>query len=97
MFRKLAAVALTVASVVALSAPARAAGPDFCADYARSAVHEFEVAAHTPGCLHDANARWTPNYNQHFNWCLNVSREQAWSEREIRRHRLHECQARIDY
>lgn len=97
MVRRLAGLALTSVSLFTMTAPALAAEPGFCRDYARSAVHEFEVAAHTPGCLREPNARWDADFRHHFEWCLTVARGQAWAERDIRRHRLHECQARIDY
>ena len=73
---------------------AQAADPQFCADYAGNAVHQFEVAnAHPRRCMSQIRdwGRWSADYQHHYNWCLNVSREQAWGERNARRSMLDGC------
>jgi hypothetical protein len=79
------AAALVAGSGAALSA--HAADPYFCADYARVAVHQYEVASNHPNrCMsqiHDF-ARWSPDYQHHYSWCLGVSRDQTWPERNAR-------------
>ncbi len=86
------------AATFALSASATlAAPPEFCERYARDAVHEFRADTHIPLCFRGENARWHDNFDVHFNWCLHVSIDQADSERDYRRARLHECRARLHY
>jgi hypothetical protein len=88
----LAAIGLSIAS-----SPASAASPEFCDSYAHRAVHEFEVNVHTPGCFKGEDLRWHPHFRKHFDWCLGVSPEEAERERDYRRARLRECQARLDF
>ena len=64
---------LAAATLVALSAPALAANPNFCADYARTAVHEVDVNMSIPGCFKGFDARWNRDYGHHYGWCLGVS------------------------
>src|SRR5208282_434228 len=75
---------LAAATLAALSAPAWAADPQFCADYARAAVHEVDVNMSIPGCFRGFNARWNRDYGHHYGWCLGVSYEAANAEREYR-------------
>ena len=82
------------AALATLSAPALAADPRFCADYARAAVHEVDVNMSIPGCFKGFDARWNRDYGHHYGWCLGVSYEAANAEREYRRARLAECRAR---
>ncbi|MGD0563878.1 MAG: hypothetical protein ABSA66_12370 [Roseiarcus sp.] len=94
MMKTILSLAAACAGLAALSAPAMAADPGFCAQYARQAVHEVEVNMSIPGCFKGFDNRWTRNYGQHYGWCLGVSYEQANAEREYRRARLSECRAR---
>jgi hypothetical protein len=86
--------AAAFAFVASLSIPAFAADPGFCANYARTAVHEVDVNMSIPGCFKGFNARWNRNYGGHYGWCLGVPYEAANAEREYRRTRLAECRAR---
>ncbi len=94
MIKTILSLAATCAALATLSAPAMAADPGFCAEYARQAIHEVDVNMSIPGCFKGFNARWHRNYGQHYGWCLGVSYEQANAEREYRRARLSECRAR---
>ncbi len=93
MFKTILSVAVACAGVAALSAPAMAAPPAFCAQYAQQAVHEVDVNMSIPGCFKGFDARWDKNFNHHYNWCLGVAFEQANAERDYRRARLAECRA----
>lgn len=93
MMKTMLSLAAACAGLAVLSAPAMAADPGFCAQYAQQAVHEVEVNMSIPGCFHGFNARWNQNYGGHYGWCLGVSYEQANAEREYRRARLSECRA----
>ncbi|MGD0641812.1 MAG: hypothetical protein ABSC22_13780 [Roseiarcus sp.] len=94
MTKTILALAAACAGLVALSAPAMAADPGFCAEYARQAVHEVDMNMSIPGCFKGFNARWNRNYGVHYNWCLGVAYAEANAEREYRRARLSECRAR---
>jgi hypothetical protein len=94
MIRTILRLAVACAGLAALSAPALAADPGFCGEYARQAVHEVDVNMSIPGCFKGFDARWHRNYGAHYSWCLGVSYEQANAEREYRRARLSECRAR---
>ena len=89
----LALCAATAVAVVGLSSTARAADPDFCRDYARAAADQYRQATAHHRCMDqiDNYARWSPDWRHHYNWCLGVSRDQAWGERNARRDILNEC------
>jgi hypothetical protein len=81
---------------LALGTAAAAAGPDFCRDYAHAAMDQVHRAMDHRRCaFHFDNGaeggRWGSDWHAHYNWCLGVSRDQADSERDARRHALHEC------
>ena len=82
---------LAAATLAALSAPALAADPNFCAEYAHDAVRQVDINMSVPGCFHGFNPRWNRDYGVHYGWCLGASYEAANSERAIRAERLHEC------
>ena len=46
------------ATLAALSAPAWAADPRFCAEYARDAVRQVDVNMSIPNCFRGFDARW---------------------------------------
>jgi len=87
----------SVMGLVALSTKANAAGPGFCADYSRAAVRQFELARSIPGCLGGGSARWNPDYQVHYGWCLNVPPGAAVSERAIRSREIAVCRRRVGY
>ncbi|MGH8861317.1 MAG: hypothetical protein ACRDVG_08825, partial [Jatrophihabitantaceae bacterium] len=83
--------ALVGASGAALSA--RAADPDFCRDYARTAVNQYRQAEDHHRCMermHDFT-RWSDDWRRHYDWCVGVSRDRAWDERRLREHVLDDC------
>jgi hypothetical protein len=82
---------LAAATLAALSAPALAADPNFCGEYAHDAVRQVDVNMSIPGCFHGFNARWNRDFGVHYGWCLGAPYEAANSERAIRAQRLREC------
>ncbi len=82
---------LAAATLAALSAPAWAADPQFCAEYARDAVRQVDVNMSIPGCFRGFDARWNRDYGVHYGWCLGAPYEAANRERAIRAQRLREC------
>lgn len=99
--RLLSAFASGAALALGLATVASAADPGFCRDYARTAMSQVHRAMDHPRCRHHLdygaeNGRWGGDWHAHYNWCLGVSRDQAWSERDARARALDEC-ARHDY
>ena len=73
---------------------AQAADPDFCHDYARQAVIQFNRSLEHHRCGRmivaqriadhrseaDDAARWSADYRHHYDWCRGVDRDKARSE-----------------
>jgi len=75
-----------------MAGDARAADPNFCANYARIAMNQVNRAHQIPNCAYRlSGGRWGFNYNNHFNWCLGVPYEAANSERQARAYLLDQC------
>jgi len=75
---------------------ARAADPEFCSDYARTAEAQVRAAHNSDRCrwaIDQNPARWTGDYGQHYGWCLGASYGNANAEREARRDALDHCAA----
>jgi hypothetical protein len=88
----LSAVALIIGA--GLATQASAADPDFCRDYAHTAVDQVQAALDSRRCGYaiDRNpARWTPDRHAHFDWCRNAPRWQVERERDARREELDHC------
>jgi hypothetical protein len=90
-------------SAMAMSLPAFpvfAAGQATCQEYAHSAVNDFEVgtaAANVRKCRIKADARWQPNFKNHYEWCLTAPAAWLRSERKARDDRLLACGARSTF
>ena len=63
--------------------------PRFCEHYARTAVEQNEENLRR-GCGF-VDGRWQSNYDEHYNWCLEVPRETAEAENRIRQELLDGC------
>jgi hypothetical protein len=77
---------------VVVAGAARAADPGYCADYARAALRQIDVANRS--CAYPPNLgspRWMGGFRIHYDWCLGVSYRQAGDEREARRVILDRC------
>jgi hypothetical protein len=93
MSNKLMSLALAAIFVIALTPPAaRAADPQFCAQYAQAAQNQVRGALAQPRCAPSiSGARWSPDYQYHYNWCGGVSREAAEFERGFRTGFIDSC------
>jgi hypothetical protein len=85
-----AAVAALV-TVFAAAAPAQAAPPDFCRDYATAAVRQVELARAIPACNRGTGPRWTTDYRVHFDWCIGAPPGAVEAERAARTNWLRSC------
>jgi hypothetical protein len=87
-----------IAAVLATAAAApgaRAADPDFCRDYARSAVEQVHRAEHIRSCGYLLESgRFSPDWRAHYEWCLNAHHHEANEERERRHEALERCEYR---
>jgi hypothetical protein len=94
MSRKLS-LALSAALLAATAASSvQAADRDFCRNYARAAVNQVRGAMSHGRCrfrVEDNPTRWSTDFRVHFEWCRDVSRDQADDEREARRRALEHC------
>ena len=81
--------------LAAFTTEAPAAGAGECQRYARGAVEEFQNIQRRPSCRTNVSARWQPNYENHYNWCLSAPREWLRSEAKARDDHLIRCGARI--
>ena len=71
---------------------ARAAGPEFCRDYARAAEAQVRGGLEHRRCADGMRGpEWSPEYRVHFDWCLGATREEADRQRERRRVYLDRC------
>lgn len=79
--------------ILASAGSAGAADREFCRDYAQSALRQVRGALHHQRCaVHlDNVARWSPEFRDHFRWCLNVSKDTANDERAARHRVLERC------
>ncbi len=82
---------LAIAAIV--SPAARAADPEFCQDYAHSAVEQAQHALHRRSCEYLVDGRrFSLDYRNHYNWCLSAHRHEADEEREWRHEALERCE-----
>lgn len=88
-------VAAAAAAIVLAAPAARAADPEFCKDYARSAVEQVHRAEHIRACGYLLGSpRFSPDWRNHFDWCLNAHRHEADEERARRHEALEHCEFR---
>ena len=66
-----------------------------CRIYAQSAVNQYNENVRRKCAFNDS--RWSRNYGNHMNWCLNVSQAQRESEMKARAAALQRCGANARY
>jgi hypothetical protein len=90
---KLTAASLSIAALTVLTpVPTEAAPSNFCHDYAVAAINQLRAALANPGCVAGVRgARWTPDQNVHFQWCLTQPVPMVESERGARTAFLRAC------
>jgi hypothetical protein len=85
------AVGAVVASLSVMSA-ARAADPAFCRQYSQAALNQVRAGLSNPRCMGGMQgARWSADFNVHYNWCLGASFGAAGVERDARTNYLRAC------
>jgi hypothetical protein len=71
---------------------AQAADSAFCQGYATAAINQVRGALNNPRCAPGVQgARWSSDYNVHYNWCLGASFGAAGGERDARTAYLRGC------
>ena len=84
--------AMPVVAVLLLSSSAWAADPNFCGQYAQTALNQTRAGYANPNCApRMQGARWSQDFNVHYNWCLGTSYQQANNERSVRTGFLEGC------
>jgi hypothetical protein len=94
MLKILFAATATFVAFEAFTVETQAASRSYCAGYARSAVEQYRANTAIPGCFKGADARWHPDYDRHFEACLDASVEAMEGERNYRSGRLEGCRER---
>ena len=82
---------LIVVSLALFAGSVEAADPDFCADYARSAVAQTDALT-TTGCFKGFEGGWHLDYGRHYAWCITAAAGAVEAQRNNRRIRLAQCQ-----
>jgi hypothetical protein len=78
--------------------PAGAASQSECKQYATGAVKDYTTAtnqANAANCHVPMNAEWQPSWQNHYNWCLTVSKAAYLDQKNARNTYLINCNARI--
>jgi hypothetical protein len=86
--------ALMAAAVLTVFMPfsAQAADAAFCQNYAHAAVNQVRGALANPRCAASIQgARWSPDLQVHYNWCLSQPYAAAGAERDARTNFLRAC------
>jgi hypothetical protein len=92
MLGKLPIVAAAAASMLLVEAPARAADPALCRQYARAALVQVRGGLASPRCGAGLQGtRWSTEFAVHYEWCLEAPRPAIAAEREARSRALKGC------
>jgi hypothetical protein len=71
---------------------AHAADPDFCKQYAKTALIQVRGGLSDPACGGGLQGtRWSTDFAVHYEWCLGVSLDAAGTERDTRTRYLRGC------
>jgi hypothetical protein len=71
---------------------ARAANPEFCANYAQAAINQVRGASNNPTCAPGmVGTRWSGDYGVHYGWCITAAPQAVAEEREMRTRYLRSC------
>ncbi len=66
-----------------------AASHEVCRDYAQAAINQVRLMnEHRCGFT---TARWSSDWNVHYQWCRGASYEQVGFERDVRTKELRQC------
>jgi hypothetical protein len=83
---------LTSALAGLMPLAAQAADPASCRDYATAAIRQIRGALNNPRCLPGLQgARWSPDSQVHYTWCLTANYAAMGSERDARTAYLRSC------
>lgn len=84
--------AILAVTVLLLTPTAWAADPNFCGQYAQVALNQVRTGYADPNCAPRLQgARWSQDFNVHYNWCLHTSYQAANEERSTRNGFLEGC------
>jgi len=74
---------------------AHAADPGFCRQYAQAALNQVRGGLSNPACGGLLRgARWSSDFDVHYEWCLGASFGDAGAERDARSRFLKGCTGR---
>jgi hypothetical protein len=93
MMKALVFGSLVAAGLASAAIPsAHAADVGYCEQYARAALVQVRAGLSVPSCRPSlAGNRWSADYHVHYDWCRNVSRNDAQTERSVRTDTIASC------
>ena len=95
MLKNLLRLMILTSTLAVLIPAARAADPATCRDYATAALRQVRGALNNPPCLPGLQgARWSTDFQVHYNWCLTANYAAMGSERDARTAYLRSCTGR---
>ena len=92
-----AAAVIASASLVGFSPPASGEGNNVCARYAKRALVQYRVMTEQRKCRVKPDARWQPNYQNHYDWCVSARAGWPRSEEKARDDHLSKCGGQSTY
>lgn len=99
MIRKLtSACFIAVAALLTVTALAKTpqSKESECKHYAHDAVYDYRVMVDHVKCRVADSARWQPNYENHYKWCMEVPVASRDAEKKARDAHLRHCKARMN-
>jgi hypothetical protein len=93
------AITITLALLLGCAVtPLRAASHQECQRYAEGAVLDYKAgtnAANAKQCRIQKDARWQPDFQANFRWCLTAQESWLKAEKDARADVLFGCHARV--
>lgn len=86
---------MTSTAILSFASIAEAASQGACQQYARRATEQYKRTVELRKCGIKGDARWQPNYQNHYNWCLNAPTAWLRSEEKARDTHLYKCGAQV--
>jgi hypothetical protein len=92
MAGKLSVAGVALALCISAVADVQAADPAFCQQYAQTALNQVRGGTANRSCVGGLKgARWSSDFNVHYEWCRGTSFQAAGAERDARTAYLKAC------
>jgi hypothetical protein len=77
--------------------PVFAASEKACRYYADRAIQQYQIMTTHSKCRINMDARWQPNHQNHYGWCLEAPTAWLRSEEKARDDHLYRCGGQIRF